>query len=97
MKDNLRGSLRGENKVRRDAGAGSSPAPSARSTRTRLWRRLRNYDRMISILDADIQFIRWTGLDIRLDGRSLDKLLKRREIIDAKRKAVRRKLKGYEN
>jgi len=52
---------------------------------------------MISILDADIQFIRWTGLDIRLDGRSLDKLLKRREIIDAKRKAVRRKLKGYEN
>ena len=92
----LRGSLRGENKVRRYAGAGSSPAPSARSERTRLWQRLRKYDRKITQLDREIQLARWRNVYIGKNSWPLDELEKRRAKWDAKRRSVRRRLKGYE-
>ena len=89
-----RGSLRGENKSRRAASAGSSPAPSARSERSRLWRRLRNYDRKITELDQKIVFTEIFGKNP--NSPSEDILLERRIKWDQRRREVRRRLKGYE-
>ena len=88
-----RGSLSiGENKSRRAAGAGSSPAPLTRSERSRLWRRLRNYDRKITELDRKMVFSELFGMEPWT--LSPDVLWERRTKWDERRKEVRRKLKG---
>ena len=83
-------SLRGENKGGRAAGVGSSPTPLTKSEKTRLWKRLQNYDRKISALDKMIQFAERRG-----DILFLKRLRERRAGWDEKRKRVRALLKGY--
>ena len=90
----MRGSLRGENKSRRAAGAGSSPAPSTKSERSRLWRRLRNYDRKITELDQKLIFAERVGPNPWIPSEEI--LWERRMKWDKRRKEVRRRLKGYE-
>lgn len=82
------GSLRGQNKDRRIAGVGSSPTLPTKSARTRLWKRLRKLDRDINSLDH------LTVYQFCQD--ELNKTLTRIEKLDAKRKQVRLKLKGYD-
>ena len=87
-----RDSLRGQNEHRRMASAGSSPAPSARSQRTRLWKRLRRLDRKIHWLDAGIKSNAVFSYEPRMDRKMECQRIK----ADAQRISVRNKLKGYE-
>jgi len=84
------GRLSGQTEGRIVASAGSSPAPSTRSARTRLWKRLRRLDSQIGQLDRVIEF-----RVIMYRGAGKD-LIAQREKKDAKRKEVRMKLKGKE-
>ena len=84
-------SLRGQNEHRRMASAGSSPAPSTRSQRTRLWRRLRKLDSKISQLDYGLWIQRHIGSQT-----VVEKMECQRIKADASRLSVRNKLKGYE-
>ena len=88
---NSGGSLRDQNKVRRHAGVGLSPTPLTKSVRTRLWKRLRGLDRKVAQLDYAI----WIGSYLRTHKENL-KFKERRDKEDAKRRSVRRKLKGYD-
>ncbi len=95
-----RGSLSGQNTGGRTAGVGSSPAPSAKSVRTRLWGRLRKYDRQIAYLDENVWLNLWRNEHGQMQPSAYEiypvaQLNERREKLDAKRKEVRRKLKGY--
>lgn len=80
-------SLRGQNRGRRAAGAGSSPARSI------LWRRLRECDRRITELDWLIQVETCAE---RFRSSKSNKLKKQREACDAKRKAIRMSMKHHE-
>lgn len=87
-------SLRGQNKGRRVAGVGSSPALPTRSERTRLWQRLRRLDRQIAGLDQ------WLYLNSWFRGWTTEqergKKTERRAALDAKRRDARNRLKGYQ-
>lgn len=87
---NMRDSLSGQNEVRRHASAGSSPAPSAKSKRTRLWQRLRRLDRKISYLDDNLRVLRYACPN----HPDTEKREIQRDKADAKRRSVRLKLKG---
>ena len=88
-------SLRGENKGGRAAGVGSSPTPLTKSEKTRLWKRLRNYDRKISALDREIQLAKWRNAYVERNAWPLERLKERRARWDEKRKRVRALLKGH--
>ena len=89
---NTRDSLRGQNEHRRMASAGSSPAPSARSKRTRLWKRLRRLDRKFHWLDVGVKI----NSPFQYETRGDRKMCDQRDKVDAQRLSVRNKLKGYE-
>lgn len=89
MKQTARDSLRGQNECRRVAGVGSSPILSP-SQKTRLWQRLRKYDRQIAKID---ERSRWEYYFV--EKKDIPKLKKKRSDLDEKRKNVRRQLKGY--
>jgi len=85
-----RASLSGQNRDRRVAGAGSSPALSP-SKKTVLWQRLRKYDQHIAELECRLAFMRAHNF-MRGD---IAKLEQQRAAVDEKRRLVRRKLQGY--
>ena len=85
--------LSGQTGDRRIASAGSSPAPSTKSERTRLWKRLRRLDQQIAEADNWLYYNSWSlGWNMGKKKRDVEM---RREMLDAKRRGVRRALKGY--
>ena len=84
--------LSGQTEDRRIARVGSSPAPSTRSERTRLWNRLRKLDRQIAEADNWLYYNSWSlGWNTGKKKRDVEA---RRDRLDAKRKDVRMRLKG---
>ena len=83
-------SLRGQNKGRRVAGVGSSPTLPNKSTRTRLWKRLRKLDAKIYDISCWIDH----GY-IYLTTKEYMEKLDKRDKWDEERKKIRLKLKGY--
>ncbi len=92
-----RDSLSGQNRCRRAAGLGSSPSLSIlpKSQKTRLWKRLREYDRKISKLKGTPAWYLYGKKCQDYMSDSALKVLATIEKLDAKRKEVRNKLKGY--
>lgn len=91
MNNILEGSLRGKNKDRRVAGAGSSPVLPTKSKRTQLWKQLRKLDSMIHNISCCIDY----GYVYLTTEEYMEKLSKRNKM-DAKRKKIRMMLKGYD-
>lgn len=83
-------SLSGQNKGRRAAGTGSSPVHPTRSERTRLWKRLRYLDRECAKCK---ELIDWYNIVIQKER--YIKQTEKFKNLDARRKEVRLKLKGY--
>ncbi len=90
MKQSARDSLSGQNRGRRVACVGSSPALSP-SKKTRLWQRLRKYDREIAEIDEVFKY----GEFFIFDKKRIPVMKKSRQELDEKRRVVRMKLKGY--
>lgn len=85
--------LSGQAWDRRIASAGSSPAPSTKSERTRLWNRLRRLDRQIAETDNWLYCNSWSlGWNT---GKKMKDVETRRARLDAQRRDVRMRLKGY--
>ena len=81
--------LSGQTEDRRIARVGSSPAPSTRSERTRLWKQLRGLDRQIAEADNWLYYNSW----LLRYGPEIRKVEDRRDRLDKKRKDVRMRLK----
>lgn len=89
-----RDGVRGQHSSGRVDGSGSSPDPSkklTRSQKSKLWFRLRNYDRKFHEVDK-LARLRSFYPD---DDKRLMKLREQRYKLDEKRRRVRLKLKGY--
>ena len=96
-----RDSLSGQNRGRRVAGGGSSPPPSikvlTKSQKTKLWKRLRRYDSKIDPIKSRLDSYYWQMERYRCWGgiEHPESLKEKFNKLDAKRKDVRNKLKGY--
>ncbi len=90
MKQSARDSLSGQNRGRRVASVGSSPALSP-SQKTRLWQRLRRYDRKIAQIDEVFKYGEW----FISDKKRIPIMKNNRQKLDERRRVVRMKLKGY--
>ena len=85
-------SLSGQNRCRRVAGDGSSPSLPvlSKSQKTKLWQRLRRYDRKVEKLNIQLD---WHNTFCNSEKAHV--VMVKLENADLTRKLIRDKLKGY--